>query len=184
MAFPTSPTNGQIYKNLEWNASRGCWVRAQVRTVRTAVAASHPGTQGQNIGASHVVFSSWATYKPTVLNLDNQSCWNNTTGVYTAKEEGAYLISWNGLIETTTSTLAYGVISFRKNGSDIMHTSSNHSTRAHSRHGISRSYEPLCGSIIVDLNVGDTLAVTCFTEGVGKIYASSFSGITVVKVGG
>lgn len=172
MAFPASPTNGQTYKDYQYDSSKSCWIKSQNKVYSTIKVASTPAVNVTSLSA-HTSYS-YASFKNTTNSILINSGYNVSTGVFTAPSAGTYMIAWNGLILTPT-TLSHAHFRFIKNGTYF-------GSWTHTCYNISRSYENLSACSVITLNKDDTLTTEFNTLESAKVYSNIYSGLSIVKV--
>lgn len=165
MAFPTSPTNGQIYNNMKFSSTLGLWKKSDELTVDQIIVSENPQFLGH--GALNFVSASGSGFlKAETIITNMNSAYNTSTGEFTCPIEGNYLCYFDALIKTPNAT-SYAETHFRKN--NIQYSGSYHTM-----HDIVRQYEPLSTSTIVYAAAGDKISLWfgCFDG--GTIYSSSY----------
>jgi len=173
MAFPTSPTNGQIYKDYQYNSSINSWMKSENKTFSSVRVVNTPAVQVDSL-PSATTFSN-ENYRGTTRTILNvQSAFNATTGVFIAPEPGTYMITWNGIINTP-GTGSHAYYRFFKNGSDI-------SQYTHTTTGMTKVYEPLSSCITTTMNKNDTLEIKFTTLSSATVYSGIYAGLSIIKV--
>jgi hypothetical protein len=174
MAFPTSPTNGQIYKNLSWNSAKTAWVKDEHTEWGRILAENTPRYMG--IGAASTAANFQGILRPdvTLMNIGNH--FNTSTGEFTCPLTGIYFMMFDALIQTNSSRYAYASAQFFRN-------SGNAAGHAHNMHDHVRSYEMLNLNSSVQASAGDRLTcrIQCY-EG-ASIYAGLYTRLGIVYLG-
>jgi len=154
MAFPTSPNNGQIYKNYKFNSSSNIWEK-DILVAKTVRSTSAPSYSGRRL-ASHTSYSN-TNFIPADVIHNNGNCFNTSNGEFTCPITGKYLVMWQGLVYTNYVSTGHAYISFYVN-------STEKTLKAHTMYNISRKYEPVGLTAVVHANVGDKITCKITTE--------------------
>jgi len=161
MAFPTSPTNGQIHNNMKYNSSLNLWKKSDDIIVDQLNITDNPqflGTGSTNCATSSV--QTILKTKTTRINLGSH--YNESTGEFTCPLTGNYFCYFDTLI-STPSAISFSECEFRKNGTRF-------SGNCHSMHDILRNYEPVSLSCIIYATAGDKLSLFFAGYEGGKVY--------------
>ncbi|XP_052789272.1 uncharacterized protein LOC128223871 [Mya arenaria] len=120
--------------------------------------ATLPSSFTTSASSQTIVFNSLVT--------DVGGGYNSGTGVFTAPVDGLYVLSASVMVDLSTSTTS-AHISINKNGSHVVYLYVNDSDG---------NYETGVGTVILSLQVGDTVKLTCNESGRIIYYNSIFSG--------
>lgn len=149
MAFPTSPSDGQIFKDYKYNSSLGLWEKNIINT-KTLRSTQAPSYAGRRL-AAHTSYSG-TNFIPADTTHNVGNCFNTSTGEFTCPISGKYMVMWHGLVYTNNVSEGHIYVSFYVN-------STEKTIKSHTKYTIARKYEPLNLTSVVEANAGDK--ITC-----------------------
>ncbi len=149
MSYPINPTNGQIYKDYQFNSSLNLW-RKTVISAKTIRSTQSPSYAGRRL-AAQTSYSN-TNFIPIDTGHNIGDCFNTSTGEFTCTITGKYLVMWQGLVYSVGNSLGHAYVSFYVGAVEK-------TSKSHTMYNIVRKYEPLAITSIVDAVAGDK--ITC-----------------------
>jgi hypothetical protein len=174
MAFPTSPVNGQIYKEYTFDSSLGLWRKNVLVSgaVRQTELPSFSGVGCPN--GTHTAYSGQA-YIPGAALYNQGNHFNMSNGRFTCPVSGLYLVTFNSLMYTNWASEGHAYIWIAVNGSQ-------RTQHLHSMYNISRKYEWMSGVFTVSAQKGQYITCQVGTPSGGTLWGSTSTPYTSLSI--